>query len=93
VLRTHPADAIELATILADHRNDLTEAAIGLRPAIGDVLAALDVVPGRLLARMSGSGATCFALFATDDAAQVAAAAIGAAYPDWWTIATRLNGG
>ncbi|MEA2756506.1 MAG: 4-diphosphocytidyl-2-C-methyl-D-erythritol kinase [Aliidongia sp.] len=92
VLRTHAADAIELAAILLDHGNDLTEAAIGLRPAIGDVLAALDVAPGRLLARMSGSGATCFALFATDAAAQAAAAAIGAAHPGWWAIATRLNG-
>jgi 4-diphosphocytidyl-2-C-methyl-D-erythritol kinase len=92
VLAGSPADATELAAILRDHHNDLAEAAIGLLPAIGDVLAALDAAPGRLLARMSGSGATCFALFATDTGAQAAAAAIGTAHPDWWTIATRLNG-
>jgi 4-diphosphocytidyl-2-C-methyl-D-erythritol kinase len=92
VLGMRPVDAAELAAMLADHGNDLTEAAIGLVPAIGEVLARLDAAPGRLLARMSGSGATCFALFATDTAANAAASAITQARPGWWAIATRLKG-
>ncbi|MGB8843533.1 MAG: 4-(cytidine 5'-diphospho)-2-C-methyl-D-erythritol kinase [Aliidongia sp.] len=92
VLTVSPADAAELAAMLAEHGNDLTEAAIGLVPAIAEVLARLNAAPGRLLARMSGSGATCFALFATDAAANAAAAAITQARPGWWTIATRLKG-
>jgi len=56
---------------------------------IGEVL---DFIAGEgaLLARMSGSGATCFGLFASDDAAARAAAAIRAAHPLWWAVASRL---
>ncbi|HJU17612.1 MAG TPA: 4-(cytidine 5'-diphospho)-2-C-methyl-D-erythritol kinase, partial [Stellaceae bacterium] len=64
-----PADAQELAHALALCRNDLTEAAVALVPEIGAALARLAALPGALLARMSGSGATCFALFADRDAA------------------------
>ena len=60
-----PADAVALAGLLAKRGNDLTEAAIGLMPAIGDVLALLGQQPACLLARLSGSGATCFGLFAS----------------------------
>jgi 4-diphosphocytidyl-2-C-methyl-D-erythritol kinase len=91
VLAGNPADAAELADALAGSGNDLTEPAIALLPAVAEVLAALDTAPGRLLARMSGSGATCFALFATDAAASAAAAAIDTAHPGWWAVATRLK--
>ena len=85
VARTMPPgwpDAAAMATELAAGANDLQAAAIGLCPAVGDVLAALRMQAGCLLARMSGSGATCFALFATPAAA--AAAAAGLARPGWW---------
>jgi 4-diphosphocytidyl-2-C-methyl-D-erythritol kinase len=85
-----PADAEGLAQALASRRNDLLEAAIGLAPAIGAVLARLDALPGALLARMSGSGATCFALFADRAAAARAGAALAAAEPGWWWAAGSL---
>jgi 4-diphosphocytidyl-2-C-methyl-D-erythritol kinase len=72
-------------------RNDLEPAALMLAPVIGEVLDALRGCPGVRLARMSGSGATCFALFEDDDARNGAAAAIGAAQPDWWLLASRLR--
>jgi 4-diphosphocytidyl-2-C-methyl-D-erythritol kinase len=75
-------DAGAMAADLAGLENDLEAAAVGLAPAIGEVLAALRALPGGLLARMSGSGATCFALFA--DAAAAAAAARAVARPGWW---------
>lgn len=90
-------DAAGLAQALASNRNDLTDAAIGLVPEIGTVLARLGRLPGALLARMSGSGATCFALFADRDAAERARARLAAAEPLWWCAAggfvagTRLS--
>ncbi|WP_340317738.1 4-(cytidine 5'-diphospho)-2-C-methyl-D-erythritol kinase [Rhizorhabdus argentea] len=78
-----------LAASLAG-RNDLEPPARRLCPAIGEVVATLARQPGVLLARMSGSGATCFALFEnerTRDAAEVAIAA----RPDWWRLASRLR--
>jgi 4-diphosphocytidyl-2-C-methyl-D-erythritol kinase len=89
-LAAAPRDARDLAEALAARRNDLTDAALGIVPAIRDVLAALEAQPGCLLARMSGSGATCFALFARDDAARAAAAALRAAMPGWWVEASEL---
>jgi 4-diphosphocytidyl-2-C-methyl-D-erythritol kinase len=83
-------DAPALAGMLAKRGNDLTAAAIGLLPAIADVLAALEQQPPCLLARLSGSGATCFGLFAVRGEAREAAAAIAAAHPDWWVVATML---
>jgi 4-diphosphocytidyl-2-C-methyl-D-erythritol kinase len=87
-----PRDARELSQALAARRNDLTDAALGLVPAIKDILAALEAQPGCLLARMSGSGATCFALFAEDGEARAAAAALRAAMPAWWIAASELVG-
>lgn len=77
-----------LAAALAG-RNDLETPARACVPAIGTVVAALAASPGALLARMSGSGATCFALFADEDARDAAAAAL--ARPGWWSLATRLR--
>jgi 4-diphosphocytidyl-2-C-methyl-D-erythritol kinase len=85
-------DTLALAGMLAKRGNDLTAAAIGLLPAIVDVLAALEQQPPCLLARLSGSGATCFGLFAERGEAREAAAAIAAAQPDWWVVATMLAG-
>ncbi len=73
---------------LADLRNDMTAAAIGVAPVIADVLAALAATCGVTLARMSGSGATCLALYA--DAAACAAAAESLAGRGWWLAESRL---
>lgn len=71
-------------------RNDLEAPAIALCPAITDVLVALrDTAPW--LARMSGSGATCFALYADEAARDAAAALLRAQRPDWWQLAGRLR--
>jgi 4-diphosphocytidyl-2-C-methyl-D-erythritol kinase len=72
-------------------RNDLEPAALAIAPQIGDVLAALSSAKGVLLARMSGSGATCFALFASEAERDAASASIGARHPGWWQCATRLR--
>jgi 4-diphosphocytidyl-2-C-methyl-D-erythritol kinase len=91
-LTSAPRDARDLAEALAARRNDLTEAALDLVPAIKDILAALEAQPGCLLARMSGSGATCFALFAEDGEARAAAAALRVAKPGWWVAPSELVG-
>ena len=75
------ADAAALAQTLAGLGNDLEAPAIRLCPAVGETLAWLAAQPGCLLPRMSGSGATCFALFADADAAGRVAAAAPA---PWW---------
>jgi 4-diphosphocytidyl-2-C-methyl-D-erythritol kinase len=72
-----------------DGRNDLEAPARRLCPAIGEVLTALDGRGARLV-RMSGSGATCFALFGDPAARDAAAAAMGAEQPGWWLMATEL---
>ena len=69
---------------LAATRNDLEPAALPLAPEIGEVLSALRAAPGCRFARMSGSGATCFGIFAARAEAEAAAAAIPAARPGWW---------
>jgi 4-diphosphocytidyl-2-C-methyl-D-erythritol kinase len=85
-----PRDAAGLARALMACRNDLTDAAIGLVPEIGTVLGRLAGLPGALLARMSGSGATCFALFPNRSAAHEGRAALAAAEPRWWCAAGGL---
>lgn len=89
-LETTPRDAAHLAALLTARRNDLTAAAISLAPPVGEALALLAAQPACLLARMSGSGATCFGLFAEPEAAHAAARAIAAARPGWWTAAAPL---
>jgi 4-diphosphocytidyl-2-C-methyl-D-erythritol kinase len=85
-----PRDAAGLAAALRPGRNDLSEPAIGLVPEIAAVLALLSRLPGALIARMSGSGATCFALFADRAAAERACALLAAAEPGWWCAAGGL---
>ena len=79
-----------LAAFLRHQRNDLEAPAITLVPTIEAVNAALAAQPGCLMARMSGSGATCFGLFANEAQARAAAAAISRARPDWWAVAARM---
>ena len=73
-------------------RNDLEPAARGQVPVIGEVLDALEGRPGCLMARMSGSGGTCFALFAGAEAAGQAARDIAGRRPDWWVVDAPLLG-
>ncbi len=75
-------NAVAMARDLAALGNDLEPPAVTLCPAIGAVLAVLRSTPGCLLARMSGSGATCFGVFA--DAVAAAAAAEVLRRPGWW---------
>jgi 4-diphosphocytidyl-2-C-methyl-D-erythritol kinase len=76
---------------LATARNDLQAPAIALAPVIAEVLAMLEGPAGARLARMSGSGATCFALFDRAEDCAGAAAAIARDWPEWWTMATRIR--
>jgi len=85
-----PADAGALAALLRERRNDLEAPALAQEPAIGRVLARLGGAPGCLLARMSGSGGTCFGLFAGEADAAAAARAIAREHPAWWVQPTRL---
>jgi 4-diphosphocytidyl-2-C-methyl-D-erythritol kinase len=72
-------------------RNDLELPARAIVPAIADILSRLDASDGCLLARMSGSGATCFALYRSEIDRDRAAGAIAAERPDWWQLASRLR--
>jgi 4-diphosphocytidyl-2-C-methyl-D-erythritol kinase len=85
------ADA--LLAYVADGSNDLEPPAIALQPVIADVLAAMSRQAGCRLARMSGSGATCFAVFGSAAEAEAAAGALGRAQPGWWVAATELGAG
>ena len=92
----HPAvadgmDFESLVRALKKGRNDMEDAACVLAPVIPHVLATLSGARGCRLARMSGSGATCFALFEARRQATAAARAIVAAHPEWWVKATVLR--
>jgi len=91
---TLPAEfssAGELGTWLASEtRNDLEAPARALEPAIDSVLGALGRCDGAHIARMSGSGATCFALFETQSKADAARDDLLAEYPEWWVAAAAL---
>jgi len=78
---------------LGTQRNDLQDSAVQVCPAIDRVLGALARHDTCRLARMSGSGATCFGLFDRVHMAEAAAEAIRAAHPAWWVRTGRLNGG
>lgn len=78
------SDAETLCAFLSRTENALTRAAIQCVPEIQNVLNAFDVQRDCLLARMSGSGSTCFGLFDDENAAKNAAAALAYENPDWW---------
>lgn len=85
------ADAGELTEWLCTQRNDLEAPAMEAAPVIADVLAALRGTRDCRLARMSGSGATCFAIFPDKDAAIAAGRVIATAHPDWWLASGYLG--
>ena len=82
----------DLAAFLMMQRNDLEAPAQAAEPVIGTVKAALGAQPGCQIARMSGSGATCFGLFADPLTAAAAARAIRDARPGWWVEAAAIAG-
>ena len=82
--------AEELAKVLTGFNNDLTSAATLIAPIINNVLDALKETHGQLLTRLSGSGATCFALYASKYAATSAAKRLKNKYPSWWIQATSM---
>ena len=85
-------DVVELAAWLGLMRNDLEAPAISLAPQIGDVLATLSDEPETLIARMSGSGATCFAICGSDIEAEALAERVARMQPTWWVRRCRLGG-
>ena len=84
-------DAAALLAYLSRTRNDMEPAAKQIAPVIGEVLLDLEQ-RGVLIARMCGSGATCYGLFESDAAAEAAARGIAAAHASWWAVATRIAG-
>jgi len=83
--------ASELIAWLRDMRNDLQDATISAEPVIRQVLETLEKTPGCLLARMSGSGGTCFGLYKDAETAGSAAGRLNQDFPAWWVTATQLN--
>lgn len=86
-----PAPLEALISFLGAHGNDLTEAAIACSGAVSDLLTTLGALPGSRLARMSGSGPTCFALFDSAGEASAAARLLAAGNSDWWVCATTIG--
>jgi 4-diphosphocytidyl-2-C-methyl-D-erythritol kinase len=86
------ANADQMAAFLRATRNDLEAPAIGIAPVIAEVKAALAAQPGCLVARMSGSGATCFGLFAGAAGAAHAAHALRLQQPGWWVADAPMLG-
>jgi 4-diphosphocytidyl-2-C-methyl-D-erythritol kinase len=81
----------DFITWLAQQRNDLQAPATAAEPVIAQVLETLLDTPGCQLARMSGSGATCFGLYDSAESASAAAGRLAQDRPGWWAMATRLN--
>lgn len=85
------ADGAVLVEALSAGGNDLQRPALALEPVIGTVLEAIAALPGCRLARMSGSGATCFGVFDDCGASAAAAKRLARAQPGWWVKATVLR--
>jgi 4-diphosphocytidyl-2-C-methyl-D-erythritol kinase len=92
---TAPPDAHDFNAFLAQlsaFRNDLETPATALMPEIGKALAAIRSEPGCRLARMSGSGPTCFGIFDSDEEVDAAARRIAEKKRKYWVRATTLRG-
>lgn len=88
----HDGSSVEhLAEWLGSMRNDLQDAAIKLEPVISEVLSAIEATGECLLARMSGSGATCWGLFSNPESAEIAAQDIKQAHPNWWCVSAAIK--
>ena len=89
-LQPEVASAIDLVQVLKNTRNDLAHPAMGLQPKILLAHRALTRQTGCLLARMTGSGAACFGIFADAETARNAVSLIRQAEPDWWVRGTKF---
>jgi 4-diphosphocytidyl-2-C-methyl-D-erythritol kinase len=87
-----PGECDALLRWLTAQRNDLEAPAIGIAPAIAEVLRTIGALAGCRLARMSGSGSACFGLFDTEQAAAAAPAELAEVRPGWWTQASSVGG-
>jgi 4-diphosphocytidyl-2-C-methyl-D-erythritol kinase len=85
-------DVDGVAAYIRVHGNDLEGAATALLPVIAEVKSALAALPGCRAAAMSGSGPTCFGLFATRSLARAAAAVLAARHPEYWIVEAELAG-
>jgi 4-diphosphocytidyl-2-C-methyl-D-erythritol kinase len=85
-----PSGLAGMVDLLAARRNDLTAPAIQLAPVVAEVLDAIAATPHCLLARLSGSGATCFGLYDSLPRAEAARTRILARHPDWWGVAAAI---
>ena len=86
-----PRDARDLAEALSRRTNDLMAPALFLAPVIAQVLGAIAAQPGCLLSRMSGSGATCFGLFAVEAEVRSAVRALSQLQLGWWVAAGEVS--
>jgi len=84
-------NALQLADFLKQQSNDLTDTACGITPGISDALHAIDQQKGTLIARMSGSGSSCFGLYAHEENCLKAAENILREHPNWWVRAGHIN--
>jgi 4-diphosphocytidyl-2-C-methyl-D-erythritol kinase len=85
-----PLDLADMVEQLKLRSNDLYPAACQLQPVVDHVIAALDTTAGCLLARMSGSGATCFGIYGSESEADTAARKIKAENPGWWVVPSYI---
>lgn len=85
-----PSGKDDFCDFIVSQRNDLLESALQVVPEIGLCLEALASSADCIVSRMSGSGATCFGLFKTDEQAVLAKEAIQKEFPEWWVEAGRL---
>ncbi len=83
-------DTVDLIEFMRSTKNDLQETAISIVPEIQDILSLLKKQAGCIIARMSGSGATCFGIFDNDAKAKSAANDIQEKHHNWWVCATNL---
>jgi 4-diphosphocytidyl-2-C-methyl-D-erythritol kinase len=100
-LASEPESAVEVPDFRGDFAaltayvlprgNDLEGTAVRLAPPINEVLAALSGLPGVRVARLSGSGPTCFVLFASEEQARRAATTLAGKHPTWWIAASALG--
>ena len=88
---TAQATAAEWLKALGQAKNDLEAPAIKLQPVVGEVLSALRGADGARLVRMSGSGATCFAVFDSDAQALAASRSLQLDHPLWWVHVGALG--
>jgi len=86
-----PLDRDSYLSYLSNYSNDLETPARSIEPTVGRALAALRAISGCRLARMSGSGATCFGLFESTRAAAAAAKVLREQHPGWWIRATTIG--